>query len=451
MENIIFTKNKNSPLYVQLYNYFRKLIETGQLKSESKMMSIRRCCDEFGLSKTTVENAYLQLAAEGYIISKPQSGYYVCELNYTENIRQSTKENTVSAVISDKIEFDFTSSSLSTESFDFSLWRRYIKSALRQSERLISYGEYQGEKDLREAVCKYISERRSVVCNESDIVIGAGTQNLLSILCSLIPEKCSVAFIGASFEKGETVFRAYGHECISYKAFPEDINELKRNNIKFIYVSPSHFTKEGDILPINRRLELLNFARENNCIIIEDDYDSEFRYYSKPVPSLQGISGGNEVIYLSTFSKLLLPSIRISFMVLPVSLSGIYSEAGSTFNQNASKLEQIALCQFIRDGHLNYQIKKQRKLFSQKAKALCEKAETILGEKAEARILPAGYLVKIRLKTEKTADEISFALKKKGIIVTLPQKENQTEMILSCTNIPTEKFDFALSEIKEVI
>ena len=451
MKELVFEKKGNDPLYVQLYYYFRKLIECGQLENNSKMMSIRRCCEEFGLSKTTVENAYLQLAAEGYIISKPQSGYYVCQFNFTE--KSIVKEYSFSEVKNEKIktEYDFTSSSVDSESFDFSLWQRYIKSALRQSERLISYGDVQGEPDLRSAVSAYINNNRSVVCSSEQIVIGAGTQILLSVLCSLIPEKCNIAFIGSSFERGEAVFEDYGHECFRFKSFPESLDELSEKNIKLIFISPSHFTEEGDILPINQRIDLLNYAKKNDCLIIEDDYDSEFRYYSKPIPSLQGIAGGNEVIYISTFSKLLIPSIRISFMVLPFSLLSKYKEKGRLYNQTASKLEQIALCQFIRDGHLNVQIRKQRKLFSQKSKALCDEIKKVFGDSAKAKILPAGYLVKLTFLNGALCKDLSFLAGKKGILMPPIKSEKEYSIILSCTSVPIKKYFSALSEIKSII
>lgn len=448
MKNIIFEKNSSTPVYVQLYYYFRRLIESGQLGTGAKMMSIRRCCDEFDLSKTTVESAYLQLAAEGYIISKPQSGYYVCEIKFIDNPFLSDVQAHFSSDKNDEILFDYTSSAVDSESFDFSLWQRYIKSALRQSERLTSYGEAQGEPDLRAAVSQYVNESRSVVCRPEQIVIGAGTQNLLGILCALVPQKSNIVFIGSSFERGEAVFENHGHKCFSLTSIPESFEILKKMSPGLIYISPSHITKAGDILPINRRLELLSYAKENNCLIIEDDYDSEFRYYSKPVPSLQGIAGGNEVIYISTFSKLLIPSIRISFMVLPFSLLEKYRKRGRLYNQTASKLEQIALCQFIRDGHLKAQIKKQRKLFSQKAKILCDDIKAVFGPDVKSNILPAGYLVGINFKSVVDSNEIADLLKRHLIKVT---PHGNSSIILSCTGVASEENITALNEIKSVI
>ena len=451
MSEAIFDKNSNTPLYIQLYSFFKRLIESGQLKSGDKLVSIRRCCEQFNVSKTTAQDAYLLLAAEGYIISKPQSGYYVCKLNLISKnedkvkIRSDSENNY-------RIDYDLTSSSLDINSFDFSLWSRYVKSALRQNERLISYGQVQGEYDLRKAVCSYINEHRSVYSNPEQIVIGAGTQSLIHILCSILPKGISVAFIGSSFERGKAVFNDYGYKCYDYEKFPEDLEVLNENNIKLIYISPSHFNGEGDILPINQRYDLINFSRKNNCLIIEDDYDSEFRYYSKTVPSLQGIAGGKNIIYLATFSKLLLPSIRISFMVLPQELLENYQNKGQFYNQTASVLEQIALCQFIRDGHLFQQIRKLRKLFSAKSEALSTSVQNVFGDKAKVSILPSGYLVKAQIKHNENAENIALRLKKSGVALKVFSDNNGVlNLILSCTGTQSKDFNDAVSLIYTVI
>ena len=450
MKERLFNEKSNIPLYVQLYDYFKNLISTGQLNKGSKIMSIRRCCEEFNLSKTTVENAYLQLAAEGYIISRPQSGYYVCELDFSEKIEERQFIDNNENKINENIKYDFASSSVDSESFDFSLWQRYIKSALRQNDRLTSYGDFQGEADLRNSINQYISRYRSVVCSSENIIIGAGTQNLLGILCALLPEKLNIAFIGSSFEQGRAVFEDYGHTCFDYPDFPENPEVMSKSNIKLIYISPSHFTKEGDILAINRRLSLLRYAKKHNCLIIEDDYDSEFRYYSKSIPSLQGIDSGNSVIYIKTFSKLLIPSIRISFMVLPLTLYEKYRQRGRYYNQTASKLEQIALCQFIRDGHLNYQIRKQRKLFSQRSKVLCDEAKKVFGGIVKATVLPAGYLVRLEFSNSKTVEEIIKEAKIKGILLSTSSDKSES-LILSCTKLRSEYYHEVFETLKTII
>ncbi|MDD6021231.1 MAG: PLP-dependent aminotransferase family protein [Oscillospiraceae bacterium] len=442
-------ENNEAPLYIQLYMYYRKLIESGQLSSSTKLMSIRRCCEEFSLSKTTVETAYQQLAAEGYIQPKAQSGYYVCNLDFLSP-EKAKVEDRIEDNRKKYIKYDFTSSALDEKSFDFSLWSRYIKGALKQNEKLTSYGEAQGEFELRRAISLYVSKYRSAVCTEKQIIIGAGTQSLIHILCAVLKEKCTVAFIGTSFDKGEAIFRDHGFDCMRFEDIPENTDILSENNVKLIYISPSHFTKFGDVLPISKRLELISYARKSGCIIIEDDYDSEFRYYSKPVPSLQGIAGGSNVIYLGTFSKLLLPSIRISFMILPIELVPAYSEVSALYNQTASKLEQLAVCRYIRDGHLSSQIKKQRKIFNSKADLIKKKASELLGDKAKVTILPAGYLVMIEL-CGVTAEKAAQKAESRSIKVKPVSDGGKESLILSCTGISFDDIDEAVRLLSQVI
>lgn len=442
-------ESKDEPLYIQLYMYYRELIESGILVGGTKLPSIRRCCDEFSLSKTTVETAYQQLAAEGYILPKAQSGYYVSDVEFMRpsnvKIRSIPKEN-------DKrnFKYDLTSTSLDKNGFDFTLWRRYIKGAFRQSESLTSYGEAQGELELRQAISKYVGKYRSVVCSEKQVIIGAGTQSLIHILCGTLEEKCTVGFIGSSFEKGEAIFNDHGFKCMQFESIPDDLNVLKENNVRLIYISPSHFTAFGDILPINGRMELISYARNNNCLIIEDDYDSEFRYYSKPVPSLQGIAGGENVVYLATFSKLLLPSIRISFMIFPPDLIENYENKSALYNQTASKLEQIAVCRFIRDGHLNSQIKKQRKIFNTKADRFTKLLSEKLKDRAKVSVLPAGYLVMIEIRegSAKLKCEIAekFSLKLKAVT-----DSKRDALILSCTSIAYEEIENVAEILSDII
>lgn len=309
MELILDKNKKKEHLYLEVFHYYRELIMEKKLPPGSRMPSLRKCSQELKLSRTTIENAYLQLAAEGYIISKAQSGYYVTDIAD----RQHTSVRKTEKHAQTPCRFDFASSGVDRESFRFDLWRRYIKSALRQDERLLSYGEPQGEADLRDTLADYVRERRNVLCNGEDIVIGAGIQSLLHILCPLLGQRRTVSFPNPSFVQGSTVFHDYGFQV-----------DYRNKDCDIIYVSPAHMTKWGDIMPVSRRLELVNYSAAHGSLVIEDDFENEFVYLQKPTPSLFGLAGGQNVVYLGTFSRLLLPSIRISFMVLPPELSALY-------------------------------------------------------------------------------------------------------------------------------
>ena len=205
MLDIEKNQNRTTHLYMEVYEYYRKLILDGKMAPGSKMPSLRKCSQELKLSRTTIETAYLQLAADGYIMAKAQSGYYVTEIASHQHItnQPGTHKET-------HYRYDLASSGVDKESFRFDLWSRYMKSALRQNERMLTYGEPQGEADFRETLSDYIRERRNILCSPDDIVVGASFQSLLQILCPLIhevyPEFHRVSFPTPSFVHGSTVF-----------------------------------------------------------------------------------------------------------------------------------------------------------------------------------------------------------------------------------------------------
>ena len=441
---------QKEPKYLKLYNYYKNLILSGILKDGEKMPSVRKCSVNFELSRTTVETAYEMLAAEGYIISKPQSGYYVCKVD-KGHIETLKKINTHETDERKTVRFDLSTTAGDKASFNFSLWRRYVKSALRQDERLLSYGEPQGEADLREAICTYAQKERGVVCTPSQIVVAAGTQSLLGILCSITKEKKDVLFVGSKFEQAKAVFEDYGKNINAEIQISDKASEFESYSPSLIYTSPSHINSFGSVLKASKRKELLGFANRTNCLIIEDDYDSEFRYDKKPMPSLQGMNGGHNVIYIGTFSKLLLPSIRISFMVLPMSLIQAYLKRKDLYNQTASKAEQIALCQYIRDGHLAAQIRKQRKLYAAKSIYICKRANEVLKSNIVFKECMASYLIEIQIKTSKTANELCDNALQKGLkLKPIGEKNGLASVLISIAGFNQDDTDELLAIIAEL-
>ena len=413
---------KNQKLYMQIYDYYKNLIESGKLAEGTKLPSIRRCAEERNVSKTTAEQAYLCLCDDGYVLPKSQSGYYVSKRGRlpkkqeTERGRELQKNNII---------YDFSSAGVDNQVFDMNIWRRYVKSALRQTERLLFYGEPQGEYDLRCEIAKYARETRNCVCSEENIVIGAGVQTLLNILCPLVKNKKSVCFDDLAYKQGTAVFKDYGFRVSDDK---------QKSNI--LYVSPSYSTRWGDTMSVNERFELVDFARRNGNLIIEDDYGSEFRYFNRPTPSLQGLDGGENVVYLGTFSKLLLPSIRISFMILPTRLLSEYKRKSELYNQTVSKADQIALCSYIRDGHLYSQIKKSRKIYAQKSKVLSDLICEKFGEKAEIIKTNSPLYIRVRFNLNLSTNQFVEQAQKQGVsIIPIENNQNRAEIAFSVSNV----------------
>ena len=425
---------ENQKLYMQIYDYYKNLIESGKLPEGAKLPSIRRCAEERNVSKTTVESAFMCLCDDGYVMPKSQSGYYVSKRGVTPKIITQKEQKNDDA---NRIIYDFSSSGVDSESFNMDIWRRYVKSALRQTEKLLFYGEPQGEIELRREISEYVRRNRNCVCNEENIVIGAGVQTLLNILCPLVKNRKTVYFEDKNYKQGIAIFENFGYK----------ISDKSKSNI--LYVSPSYSSKTGDTMSINERFALVDFARENNKIIIEDDYGSEFRYLNRPTPSLQGLDGGENVVYLGTFSKLLLPSIRISFMILPNSLLMDYKEKNGLYNQTVSKADQIALCSYIRDGHLDSQIRKTRKLYMQKSKALSDLLVRNFGKKVKICKSDSPLYVRCVFDVKLSSKDIQKQLLEKGVAVITSEKNN--EVAFSVSSVPVKHLEKATEIVKSTL
>lgn len=416
--------------YIEIYEYYKNLILTNQIEFGAKLPSIRSATQIFDVSKTTIINAYFELQADGYIISNEKSGYYVSYEAKNDAIINSKKDNNKSKLI-----YDFKSGDADIESFDIKLWQRYIKSSLRQQERLLSYGDEQGEEDLRIALAEYIREKRNVVTSPDRIVVGAGVQSLLSILCTLL-DKGSVSFPDNSFYKGICLFKDYGFNVFT---------RYKDANI--IYVCPSHMTSYGDVMPLKRRMELVEYSAKQKSIVIEDDYDNDFMYQSKPTPSLFALSKANNVVYMGSFSNVLIPGIRISFMVLTEDLANKFAKEKERFSQTASKTEQIALCQYIRDGHINSQTRKVRRLYTAKAKILFDEIKKQIAPK-ELSISENSLQVKMIAPFNK---DIKI-FEQNGIAVDIIEVKNgMIKLVLSPSAIMEKDIENAVKKLKEIL
>lgn len=415
--------------YIEIYEYYKGLIQSGVLKSGDKLPSIRNACNILQVSKTTVQNAYFNLLADGYIISVDKSGYYVTE---QKSIIEPKSENKAE----DEIIYDLSSGDADEESFDIKLWQRYIKSALRCQSRLLSYSEVQGEADLRQALADYIREKRNVITSPDRIIVGAGVQWLLSVLCTLMKDRKIVSFPDKSFIQGMSVFEGYGYEVYT-----------RYKDADIIYVSPSHMTSFGDIMPMKRRIELINHSEKTGSIIIEDDFDSDFLYHSRPTPSLYALSATDNVVYMGSFSNVLIPGIRISFMVLTQELAQRFERSKACFAQTASKTEQIALCQYIRDGHINSQTRKVRRHYTSKAKQLYE---LLKSELPNSKISLGENGLRVILTTEYSGDPNAFKEKKISVAIT-EFKDNLITISLIPSAVKESELNNAVELLKSIL
>lgn len=424
-----------TPLYEQVYSGIKASIISGRLTHNEKLPSIRRLADQLGVSRTTVETAYDQLCAEGYVTNKQQKGFYVeADDNIVnEKIIKKPEKNLLAAAEQEmKIKFDFSSSSIDPSYVDFKFWKRCIKNVLDNHRVISSYGMAQGESVLREVLCEYSGNVRGVSANVENIVVGAGTQTLLTVLLGLCKEYGkSVAIEKGFFPQGEQIFEDFGFDFEYLKADKYSIILDESVKSRILFVNSSGSIRGSAPVPINKRMEIIKWAEENDAVVIEDDFNGELRYTSKPVPALQGLNP-DRVVYIGSFSKLLLPSVRISYMVLPDSLARIYISRKNNYNQTSSKAEQLALAEYIRSGRLERQLRKLRKVYLIKSKLLLDELKRTFGGSAIVEVIETALCVRIKLKSEKSLEYLKAAAENGGIRLGKCREKNGLKYFYLC-------------------
>ncbi|WOC31563.1 MULTISPECIES: MocR-like pyridoxine biosynthesis transcription factor PdxR [Caproicibacterium] len=378
-------KDSGQPLYLQLYEQIRTAAQKGSLRPGQKLPSIRRLSEDLGLSRTTIESAYQQLCVEGYIEARPQRGYFVLTGGGARGVRPAA----VQQVPQVPPRYNFGTDAVDSSVADLKIWRRHIREILNRPEALVRYGEHQGEQPLREVLRDYSYGARGVVCSAEQVVIGAGTQPLLYILCGLLQGQIgAIALEEPGFAQAEQVFSDCGMEVLHLPGDKSGIQPeaLRRSGARVAYVTPSSRQSSGSPIPLLRRQELLQWAAQTGGLLIEDDYNGELRYRARPVPAMQGMAADGRVVYIGSFSKLLLPSVRVGYMVLPMRLLPLYLARAPRYNQTASKVEQLALADYVKSGQLERQLRRLRKVYAQKSALLLHCLQEAFGGCAELNL-----------------------------------------------------------------
>ena len=362
-------KGKDS-LYGFLYKSIRDDILSEKLHKQEKLPSKRALAEHLGISTITVENAYNQLMAEGYIYSKAKSGYYVSSIDSPKIYVASKNVNhSISAdeETNEAYDADFTNNAATQESFPFVAWAKLMRQTLSDKrEQLIQNSPSTGIRELRFAISDYLFQFRGMRADPECIVIGAGTEYLYSLIIQLLGRDKKYALEDPGYRKIAQIYKAnnVSYEYIPLDSEGVDKKALEESSAQVLHISPSHHFPTGIVTPVSRRYELLSWAGEKEGrYIIEDDYDSEFRFSGKPIPSLQSIDTLDKVIYINTFSKTLASTIRISYMVLPKELMEKYKNELSFYACTVSTFEQYTLASFIRQGHFEKHINRMRNYY----------------------------------------------------------------------------------------
>lgn len=365
----------SAPLYEQLYRYIAAQIRSGALKTGEKLPSKRRLAQHLNLSLTTVEKSYGLLTAEGYLESAPRSGYRVAPVLTSPPARAAAPAAPPQRET--PLNDCFSTSAVDTSVFPFSTWARLTKEAVYENPELLQRGDGQGDWAFRATLADFLHQYRGVNCSPEQIVLGAGVEGLMWVLLQLLP--------GAVFALEDPGYvslrRLLDNLDRPYVPIPVDsqglsVNALAQSQADVAFVTPSHQFPLGVTTPVGRRSELLRWAYgKPGRYLIEDDYDSEFRYSSRPLPAMQGLDEGGRVIYVGTFSRTVAPSIRVAYLILPHDLLTVYRTKFGHAAAMVSRFEQEALRKFLTTGAYSRHLRRVGNLYRRRREALVKALE----------------------------------------------------------------------------
>ncbi len=407
------------PLYWQIYAQIRRDITSGALPAREKLPSKRGLAASLGVSVTTVDAAYAQLACEGFIESQPKRGFYVCALGALKARPPKVEKVQAAAVSAPPLQVDFSAWAVDPLAFPYNTWRKLLKNAFNEyDDQLLHRTPPQGDPALRSAISEYLYKARGVHCTKDQVVIGAGTNHLLLVLGFILGNSFSVALENPVYSQAYQIFSRMGHPVlhVDIDAAGIQVAPLQGREHTAVYVTPSHQFPLGISMPISRRIQLLHWAESGQArYIIEDDYDSEFRYTTRPLPSLQSIDSRDRVIYLGTFTKSIAPSLRISFLVLPPNLLDRYQEAYGMFGSPVSRLEQRVLYAFLEEGYFERHVNKMRVVYRNKRSFLEKSLRAAFGDRLVIQGENAGHHLLVAPHNGMDETMLCAAAKKQGV------------------------------------
>ena len=405
-------KSPGVPLYEALYRCIRGDILSGALRPGEKLPSKRALAENLEVSKITVEAAYSQLLSEGYICSREKVGYFVETVEHSAPVSAAParrpKEDAACLL-------DLTANG--TEQFPFSVWSRLQREVMLDfGEALLAPLPNRGVPELRQAIAGHLAAFRGMRVDPENILIGAGTDFLYNLLIQLLGREKIYAVEEPGYGKIRKIYAAGGVKTVSAAMDDRGVLPESLGSADVLHISPSHHFPTGIVTPVSRRRELLDWANRGKKWIIEDDYDSEFRFDAHPVPAMQSLDDGGRVIYMNSFSKSLAPSIRISYMLLPPRLLERYREKVGFYACTVSSFEQYTLAELIRQGRYEQHLSRMKNRYRQRRDAVIRLiGESRLGERARIMEQDAGLHFLLRLETALPDGELQRRAAARGL------------------------------------
>ncbi|QXE90328.1 MocR-like pyridoxine biosynthesis transcription factor PdxR [Geomonas subterranea] len=423
---IYLNPESKKPLYQQLYEQLKQNIITGEYEKGSRLTSTRDLAKNLSIARNTVEAAYDQLCIEGYVEGRHGSGYVVQDLQEdllyfpdmtgdVEDVQllssggKTHEPEAPPPAQARAVKYNFSYGDFDPHSFPHALWRRLNNEVLTSMkvDSIAYYGDKQGELQLRRELTKYLRQSRGVKCSPDQIVVGAGLQDLAMMICLLFPqEERILGMEEPGYDFTRVIFANHGYRVLPVPVGESGIDpaELKKSGARLAYVTPSHQLPTGVVMPIQHRMRLLQWAEQSGGVIIEDDYDSEFRYRTRPIPALQSIDRQERVIYLGTFSKAFAPGLRMGYMVLPRWLLSRYHTVFERYKCTVPRLQQYVAASLLSGGHWDRHLRKVCLVNKKKHEVLVQSIQREMGDRVRIYGSNAGLHVLLEHFTGETQE-----------------------------------------------
>ncbi len=405
-------KNK----YYALYRAVRGDILSGNLKHGDKLPSKRGLAEHLGISVITVQTAYEQLLAEGYIQSEQRRGYFVSEVSPQVGVQPYTVHTETPRTQTEPLGLDLCSGRAPARLFPFSVWAKLMRQTLsEEGGHLLERVPCDGDPALKEAVAAYLYRFRGYKVDPRYVVIGAGAEYLYGVIVQLLGRDKPYAVENPVYGRVPTTYALNGARCVCVPVTKvgADVGSAERSGACALHISPSHQYPTGAVMPAANRSKLIAWAQDTGAYIIEDDYDSEFRLFGKPLSTMAGLNG-ERVIYLNTFSKTLAPSMRLGYMVLPPRLYAVYRTLYGNSANVVPLFEQKTLAKMLDGGYFERHVNRLRNYYRGVRSQLIEKLEKIPVEK-EIIETGGGLHLTVRLPSFESDEAIKQAARERGI------------------------------------
>jgi len=454
-------ENRGSlPLYAYLYRCIRSDILNGNLRADERLPSKRQLAEHLRLSVITVENAYQQLEAEGYIYTRPKRGFFVSQV---DRLPGSTQTPAVPAAPPEPQTWrlDLRSNRVDSSRFPVSIWTRLTRQVLSEgSAPLLAPVHHQGLPALRQAIANDLRDYKGMSISPDQIIIGAGAEYLYLLLAQLLSREAVFAVEDPGYPKIRQVYDKYGAICrpVPLDSQGIDPEALDRIGATVVHLSPTHHYPTGLVTPIGRRQALLRWAEDHDALIIEDDYDSEFRFSGRPIPTLQSIDRIGCVVYMNTFSQTISPSMRVGFMVLPPRLLERYRQELNFYSCTVPALEQHVLARFLDRGHYEQHLARMRKEYrSRRAAVLDAFHNSPFADRITISEYGAGLHFLLQLDTDLDDEVFRARAQKLGVrlgflsdYAAIPQESHSHTLVISYAGLDLDRLPETMELLAEI-